>query len=200
MAQADAIPAIRPPGPRQRWASVLVLLFGLVGVLLGLVIREQVSGATVAYSNLQAGINVSYPANWLLEEGGRDFVFRIRDLSAPGFATTLQVAVHPVSAERTARNLFDASALQRSRSLAAYTIIAEQPYRLPGGQVTKALRYFYVSTGDNPFLDSMPAIVDGLDILIIERDQALEITWRADAESFEREMHHLQRFLASLDF
>ncbi len=200
MAFPDDFPAVRPPGQRQRWANLLVLLFGLGGLFFSLLLREQVLGATVAYSNLQAGINAAYPVNWLLEEGGSDHIFRIRDMSAPGFATTLQVAVQPVTDESAARNIFDALTLQRSRTLAAYTVTAEEPYVLPDGRETSSVSYSFVSTGSNPFLRSVPVIVEGLDVLIFDRDQALVITWRANTEVFERELPHLQRFLQSLDF
>ncbi len=200
MAFPDGFPVVRPPGPRQRWANLLVLLFGLGGILFSLLLREQVLGATVRYSNLQAGINAAYPPGWLLEEGGSDHVFRIRDLTAPGFATTLQVAVQPVAGESAARNIFDALTLQRAQTLAAYTVNSEQSYMLPNGRVTSAMAYTFVSTGDNPFLRSVPVIVDGLDVLIIERDQALVITYRANTDVFTRELPHLERFLQSLDF
>ena len=200
MAFPDGYPVVRPPGPSQRWANLLVLLFGLGGIFLSLLLREQVLGATVRYSNLQAGINAAYPPGWLLEEGGSDHVFRIRDLTAPGFATTLQVAVQPVAGESAARNIFDALTLQRAQTLAAYTVTSEDPYMLPNGRATSAMSYSFVSTGDNPFLRSVPVIVDGLDVLIIERDQALVITYRANTEAFSRELPHLLRFLQSLDF
>ena len=200
MAQPERIPRLRAAGPRQLWANLLVLLLGVAGISLSLFLRGQVLGASVRYSNLQAGINVAYPPGWLLEEGGSDHVFRIRDLRAPGFATTLQVALQPVSEESAARNIFDALTLQRAQTLAAYTVTSEEPYTLPDGRTASAMRYSYASTGDNPFLRSVPVIVNGLDVLIIERNQALVITYRAAADSYERELPRLRSFLASLEF
>lgn len=200
MALPDQFTPVRPPGPRQRWASLLVLFLGIGGFALGMVMRGQVLSATIPYSNLQAGINAAYPPGWLLEEAGRDHVFRIRDLSAAGFATTLQVALFPVNDESAARNIFDSLTLRRSRTLAAYFVVGEELFQLPNGLLTNAMRYTFVSTGENPFLSSAPVLVEGLDVLIFERDQALVITFRANADSFDRDFSHLQRFLQNLEF
>ena len=200
MALPDVFSPVRPPGPRQRWASLLVLILGIGGFGLGMLLRGQVLSATIPYSNLQAGINAAYPPGWLLEEAGRDHVFRIRDLSAAGFATTLQVALFPVGDESSARNIFDTLTLSRARNLAAYSVVGEEPFQLPGGLATSAMRYTYASAGENPFLSNTPVLVEGLDVLIFERDQALVITYRANAELFERDFSHLQRFLQNLEF
>ncbi len=200
MALPDRFPAVRPPGPRQRWANLLVVLLGLGGMVFSLILRDQVLGTTVRYSNLQAGINADFPPDWLLEEAGGDFVFRIRDMAAPDFPTTLQVALLPVSSDSAARNIFDALTLQRSQTLAAYSVVSAQPYLLPNGIETDALSYTYVTTAENPFLGIKPIIVEGLDVLLFERDQVLVISYRASAEIFGRERHHLNRFMQSLDF
>ncbi len=200
MALPDRFPAVRPPGPRQRWANLLVVLLGLVGIVLSLLLRDQVLGVSISYSNLQAGIIADFPPDWLLEEAGSDYVFRIRDTAAPDFPTTLQVSLFPVSSDSAARNIFDSLTLQRSQTLAAYSVDDVQPYLLPDGIETSALSYTYVTTAGNPFLGSRPVIVEGLDVLVFERDQALVITYRASAENFGRELQHLNRFMQSLDF
>lgn len=200
MALPEAFPPIRPPGPQQRWANLLVLLLGVGGMMAALILREQILGATIPYSNLQAGISARYPPQWLLEETGGDYVFRIRDLSAAGFATTLQVALFPVNDEVRARNIFDALTLQRSRSLAAYSVNDEAPYSLPDGRTTPSMSYFFAGTGENPFLNNVPVIVRGVDVLLFEREQALVISFQASADAFDAELPHLQRFLQSLDF
>lgn len=200
MAFPEELAPVRAPGPRQRWANLLVLLLGLMGLAGSLVMREQITGATIPYSNLQAGINARYPPQWLLEEAGDDYVFRIRDLSASGFATTIQVALFPVNDEIGARNILDALTLRRSRSLAAYTVNREAPFRLPDGRTTDSMSWFYAGAGENPFLSSQPVIVEGVDVLLFEREQALVITFLADAGRFNAELSHLLRFLQSLDF
>ncbi len=200
MALPDRFPAVRPPGQRQRWANLLVVLLGLGGMLFSLILRDQVLGTTVRYNNLQAGINADLPPDWLLEEAGSDFVFRLRDMAATDFPTSLQVALLPVSSDSAARNIFDTLTLQRSQTLAAYSVENPQPFLLPNGNETEALSYSYVTTAENPFLSIKPVIVEGIDVLVFERDQALVISYRASAGNFGRERHHLNRFMQSLDF
>jgi len=186
---------------RQRWSHYLALAFGVIGLLIGLNLRESFLSTTTVYTNLQAGITAEYPQNWLLEEGsGRDFIFRVRAISERGYNTTIQVAARPISADTTARNIFDVLTLERAQTLAAYNVIAEEPYTLPDGTIATSMIYTFVATDPNPFLQSIPIGVEGIDILLIERGQAIIVSFLSDAATFDKNAPVLNRFLRSLDF
>ena len=185
---------------RQRWSHYLALIFAGIGLLIGLNLRDSTLNVTTQYTNPQAGISAQYPQNWLLEEGGDDFIFRVRDTSTPGHNTSIQVAVRPISSVTSARNVFDSLTLSRAQTLAKYEVISEEPFTLPDETVTNAMTYVYVASPTNPFLQSIPVVVEGIDILIIERGQAIIVSFLSSADTFEANLPILQQFLRSLEF
>jgi hypothetical protein len=185
--------------PRQRWANVLALTLAIALFLYGINLRQATLDATVLYSNIQAGISAFYPRNWLLDTRG-DYVFRVRDMSRLGFKTTIQISVQPVSADMEARNIADRLALTRARTFTDYTVLAVEPYILGEDTNARAVSYTYVSRETSPFLQGIPDVVVGLDILTLTRGQAIIITYRAEASAYTRELRRFQQFLQTLEF
>jgi hypothetical protein len=135
-----------------------------------------------------------------LEEGGSDFIFRVSDTSTLGHNTSIQVAVRPISSETSARNIFDSLTLARAQTLAKYEVISEDPFVLPDETVTSAMTYVFVASPTNPFLQNIPVVVEGIDILIIERGQAIIVSFLSSADTFNENLPLLQQFLRSLEF
>ncbi|MAS34302.1 MAG: hypothetical protein CL610_09860 [Anaerolineaceae bacterium] len=185
---------------RQRWSHYLALIFAAIGLFIGFNLRESILFATTQYVNPQAGITAEYPQNWLLQEGSGEYIFRVSDVIADGFKTRIQVAVRPVSAETTTRNIFDSLTLTRAQTLAAYNVVAETPFVLPDGTTTSAMTYSYVAAQTNPFLQTIPIVVEGIDVLIIERGQAIIVSFLSDANTFDANFPTLERFLRSIEF
>ncbi|MBZ0302857.1 MAG: hypothetical protein K8J31_24140, partial [Anaerolineae bacterium] len=163
-------------------------------------LRESILTATTRYTNPQAGISADYPQNWLLDEQSDSYIFRVSDVSAQGFNTTLQVETRPISSQATARNIFDALTLERAQTQAAYIVISEEPFVLPDDTLTSAMSYTFVTTETNPFLQSIPVVVEGIDILIVERGQAIIVSFLSQADTFDQNQVILDRFLRSLEF
>lgn len=189
---------------KQRNAHVLTLVLAVVLFLFGLNSRAAALAATTAYIDSQAGIRLNYPRNWLLQTGavGRDeFVFQVRDMTRSGYKTTIQIAIEPIGTDTTERNVLDALSLERSTALATYNILTiDEAYLLPNDIPAFSMEYAYVETETNPFLESVPVVVRGIDILAISRGQALVITFRADASTFNEDIRLFNRFLQTLDF
>jgi hypothetical protein len=185
---------------RQRWSHYLAFIFVGVGLLIGLNLRDSTLNVSTLYTNPQAGISAQYPQNWLLEEGGSDFIFRVSDTSTLGHNTSIQVAVRPISSETSARNIFDSLTLARAQTLAKYEVISEDPFVLPDETVTNAMTYVFVASPTNPFLQNIPVVVEGIDILIIERGQAIIVSFLSSADTFNENLPLLQQFLRSLEF
>ncbi len=184
---------------RQRWSDYIVLFLGLFSLFIGMNLRDGVLNATVVYSNNQAGIRAEYPENWLIDEQG-NYIFRVRDVTQVGFKTTIQVAARPVSAITSTRNLIDALTLSRSQTLSSYTVFAIEPYVLPDEIEATAVTYTFVAAESDPFLQSIPVVVEGLDILTISRGQAIIITFLSDARTYDQNYPRFQQFLSSLEF
>jgi hypothetical protein len=185
--------------PRQRWSHYFVFIYALIALFIGINLRDTTLNATVFYVNNEAGIRAFYPQRWLIDTSG-DYIFRVRDLTQIGFKTQIQVDVQPVTINTSARNLLDTLSLNRSNTLSGYSVLTRQAYTLPDEQEATAMRYVYVAAGDNPFLESVPTVVEGLDILAIRRGQAIIITFLSDADTFDDNLPIFERFLDDLEF
>ena len=184
---------------RQRWANVFTILLCILMMLLGLNLRNQTLTATTFYESPQAGISAQYPQNWLIDTDG-SYVFRVRDMSRTGFKTTFLVTVQPVGADAQERNLADRLSLDRIVDFTDYRVQPLEMYDFADGRDAQALNYTYVATDASPFLQSVPTVVRGLDILTISGGQAIIITFRADADNFEEELPRFEQFLRQLEF
>lgn len=184
---------------RQRWSHYFVLIYAVAAIFIGLNLRDTTMTATVPYIDREAGIRAYYPQNWLLDTSG-DYVFRVRDMSQTGFKTTIQVDVQPVTINTSARNLLDTLNLNRAQSLSAYDVLSNDPYRLPDEQEATAMTYVFVASESNPFLESLPVIVEGLDVIVIQGGQAIIITFLSNVETYEQNFPIFERFLNDLEF
>lgn len=184
---------------RQRWANVFTILLSILMMLFGLNLRNQTLSATSIYESPQAGITAQYPQNWLIDTQG-DYVFRVRNMARTGFKTTFLVSVQPVGPDAEERNLADRLSLDRIVNFTDYRVQPLEMYNFPDGRDAQVLNYTYVATDASPFLESIPTVVRGLDILTISGGQAIVITYRADAVNFEQELPRFEQFLRQLQF
>jgi hypothetical protein len=185
---------------RQRWSHYFTLIFGVVGLVIGINLRDSVLNATTLYTNNQVGITAAYPQNWLIDEAPPNYVFRVRNPSDPGFLTTFQVSVRPVSAATTGRNILDALSMNRAPTLAAYTVLSTEPFIMPDETEATAMFYAFVATESNPFLESIPFVVEGMDILTIRRGQAIVVTFLSDSQRYQENFILFEQFLSNLRF
>lgn len=184
---------------RQRWSNYLTIMLGVFSILVGINLRDTVIYASTIYTNLQAGIRAEYPRNWLIDEDG-DYIFRVRESTTLGFKTTIQVTTRPVSPATSTRNVLDALSLARAQTLAAYRVFEEQPYSLPDEVPATAMTYTFVAAEVNPFLQSVPVVVLGIDIITIARGQAIIITFLSGADAYQQNLPIFERFLETLNF
>lgn len=184
---------------RQRWSHYFVLIYAAIALVIGINLRDSTLNATVLYTNSQAGIRALYPANWLLDTSG-DYIFRVRDMTQIGFKTTLQVNVVPVTANTSARNILDSLILTRQQTLAAFSVLARESYTVRGDIPATSMTYTFVSRDEDPFLQGVPTVVEGIDVLIIEGGQAIVITFLADVDEFVTLLPVFERFLDDLSF
>jgi hypothetical protein len=184
---------------RQRWSHYLVIIMGIAGLLIAYNLRSGVINAKTIYQNPQAGITAEYPGGWLLDEGG-NYIFSVRNEKKIGFKTTLQIATQPVASNTATRSILDVLTLNRSQTLAAYNVLSEEPFTLPNEEAATLMSYTYVDTGTNPFLQSIPIVVRGVDIITIKGGQAIIITFLTDANTYDEDIYLLDQFIETLEF
>ncbi len=185
---------------RQRASHYIALLFGLLMFLIGTNLRDSNLNATTLYTNVEAGIQMEYPKNWLIDSLG-DYIFRVRDVTKIGFKTTIQVSVRPIGTGTSTRSILDALTLNRSQILAAYNVLSvTDSFVLPDETVATLMNYTYADTESDPFLESIPTVVQGIDVLAIKRGQAIIITFLSDATTYQQDYPTFEQFLSSLEF
>ncbi len=185
---------------RQRWSNIFTILYAGLALFLALQIKNATESATVIYADPQVGITAQYPQNWLIDTGG-DSVLRVRNVSADGFKTSIQVQVLPVNVEITERNLIDDLILSRSQTLASFDVLAREGITLGEDErPATAMTFTYVDSEQNPFLESLPIVVEGMDVISTQGGQALIVTFLSDASTFQANLPTFQRFLNDLDF
>jgi len=188
------------PSPRQRWGNIFTITFALLALLLALQLKGTAETATVVYSDPVAGITVQYPHGWLLDTSG-DAVFKVSDESAEGFKTSIEVRVLPLGVGLAERNLVDNLILSRSQTLASFDVLERESLTLGEDErPATSMVFTFVSSESNPFLESLPVVVEGMDVITTQGGQALIVTFLSDAVSFEDNFETFQRFLDEIDF
>ncbi len=184
---------------RQRWSHYLVLIYGVAMLLISINLRDSILYATVPYEDVRAGIRAFYPKGWLLDNEG-DYVFRVRDMTRPDFKTTIQVQIIPISVDSTARNLLDNLLLTRAQIFGQYRQYPRAAFQLSDESTATAVNYTFVAGQDDPFLESFPTVVAGQDIVVLQREQAVIVTFQVSAERYDQLYPVFQTFLEDLDF
>lgn len=184
---------------RQRWGHYFVLLYAAVAIFIGINLRDAALYATVPFNDPEVGISAFYPAGWLIDSGG-DYVFRVRDMSQPGFKTTIQVSALSVTVDISPRNIFDSLNFVRSRTRSSFAVLGEEPVVLADDLPATRLSYTFVESEQNPFLRNAPTVIEGQDILVVESGQALVITFWSDANAYDANLPIFERFLDDLEF
>lgn len=185
--------------PRQRWSLILSALLIVIGLALGVNLRDDSIGRSTTYTNVEAGITALYPARWLLDETG-DYVLRVRDMSQRGFNTVIEVITLPVGPDTSERNLLDSLTLRRAQTLIDYAVLGYDNYILPDETAAVSMSYSFVSRDTSPLLQGASTIVAGVDILTFSRGQAVIVSFRADADIFQQELRTLHRFIDDLEY
>lgn len=199
-----AVIEIRERGPevtqRQRYSHYFAIAFGIIGLIIGVNLRDSTLLATTQYADTRAGIRAFYPENWLIDTTSDEYIFRVRDMTHPGFKTTIQVSMYPVSAQSTIRNVVESLSLNRMQTLANYTYGTVNAYVLEDQPDAFIVEYAYSTAETDPFLEAVPSVVRGQDIMTIKRGQAIVITFRSDASTYDQNLPVFDQFLDDLEF
>lgn len=181
-----------------RISAILVVVVVLAGLALGLLIRQQNAGQTWVYTSREAGLEAAYPAGWLVDERG-NYVMRVRDPKGRPFKTQYQIAVVPAGGQTSIRNVLDGLTIQRSSDLAAYRVLNVQNVTVSGATLTE-MNFAFVDADPNPFIQRLPVVVLGKDIVIRDGDRAIVVTYMADETQYDANYPAFERFLASLRY
>ncbi|MBK8135508.1 MAG: hypothetical protein KA401_00015 [Anaerolineae bacterium] len=187
-----------PTSRRVRFAHYFTVAYCIIGLVLAVNLRDSVLYATTEFRNNEVGIVAYYPKDWLLDT--RSAVLRATDSARLGFKTVIEVNVEPFAPRMSARNVIDGLTLERQAALPYYRNLTTFEQTLRTQDVAVVSEYSYVYAPNDPFLQAITAVVIGRDVLVIRRNQAILITFQADARTYEQDLALFDRFLDALEY
>jgi hypothetical protein len=185
---------------RSQTINSVVIILAAMGMLgLALLMRNSSLSATQIFVDEVKGIRAQLPANWLIARNGDDFIVQAQDPGAVPHKTLLQISALPVGSEATPRNVVDTLTLQRAERLSFYRVLSIQPILL-GEVEALEMNYAYVQDEGNPFLNAVPLVVQGRDVVVIRQGEALIFTYREENSRFEEHERLFDTFIDTLEF
>lgn len=181
-----------------RFSVILVLMLTTLAIGFGLILQQQTSSRTIRYESRTAGISAQYPSGWLLDERG-NYVARVRDPRARPFKTQFTIATVPSGGQTTTRNILDSITIQRSADLAAYRVLSIEEFTRGSTHYTE-LHFAYVDADPNPFIQRLPVVILGLDIVIPNGSRSIVVTYMAAQDSFDTQRTVFDNFFASIRY
>jgi hypothetical protein len=179
--------------------SAVIVLTALGLLLMGLMMRNSALSASQPFLDEESGIRALIPAGWLITRDDPEFVVQAQDPGAVPFKTVLRVALMPVGEGATSSNIVDQIILDRSARLTAYRTGAIEEILLDD-QPAIQMEYAFVETEPNPFLNTVPVVVQGRDVVIVRGQQALVVTYLEERSRFEENEFLFDNFLARLEY
>lgn len=184
---------------RNDWfSSALTLLLLVGGLAFGTLLRQQDQAQVWMLESREAGIEALYPAGWITDSGD-NYVVRITDPRSRPFKTHYVITVRPFGAQSSVRNLLDDLTIQRADDLAAYRVLSIGEVSIAGVLLTR-MDFTYVDADPNPFVQRVPVVVQGRDIVILDGNRAIIATFLSEQERFEGNLPAFETFLLSLRY
>ncbi|MBE2183647.1 MAG: hypothetical protein IAE89_09505 [Anaerolineae bacterium] len=184
---------------RQKWSHYFVIIYAILAIIIGVNLRDSAVFATVPYSNPQVGITAFYPHRWMIDSSG-DYVFRVRDMAQTGFKTAMQVNIIPVNSDMTTRNILETLILNRSQTDSTFRVLSQEPIQLADNTEATRMTSTFVASNEDPFLESIPTVVERMDVIAVQGGQAIIISFLSDALTFEQNYPKFEQFLNDVDF
>ena len=182
----------------QRWNTYLAIVLAAGVMVLGITLRDSNLNATVTLENLESGVRAQVPANWLQDTRGDDYLFRVRDPNAVPFKTTLQVSVLTVGPDATPDLVLNLLTMQRSSRFATYHEISRSDAMLRDDPA-KRMVYAYTEFERNPALQSLPMVIKGVDLVVLQGTQAVVVTYREEQSAFDDHLYRFESLLRTLE-
>lgn len=177
----------------------VALVVGLA-LLLGWLLREQVTTRTKVFQDNELPFLVSYPFRWVDSPSLQDVALKVMDpFSDSSFKTTLTVETRPLdpASPPSVQALLDRRVDERS-VLTGYYFISNEETTVDG---QKAMNYTYayvVQPIDQPRRVSLPVVVVARETIVLSKDRSYYITVAAPANEFESSSATTQRILQSV--
>jgi len=191
-------PVSAPVRRRDRRSDWAVVALVIVALLLGALLRNAVLYHTESFALDNIDLSGRYPAGWVRQYGD-DPILRLRNPRSGGVGTTLELRARPLADDADVALVLDALALERAAAVEAYKNLGTEQTSVRGMPVTQR-SFTYVSVDQNPYLDRLPVVVQGIDLVIRDQGRVVVATFLADVDEFNEDYRVFRRFVEDLEF
>lgn len=187
----------QPANRGDRWADWAVVTLVVLALAAGLALRGFVLSRTEPFTLPEAAITGRHPANWV-QETGEDPLLRVRDPLGGSFDTVLELRRRPLSDE-TPNAVLEALALERAEKVVAYESLETDRVAVAGESALRRT-FTYVHVNRNPYINTVPTVVRGIDVALQDGDRLIVVTLLAEAENLDAQERRLVAFVESLAY
>ena len=186
---------------RDRWMSWIVVGVFLVALILGWGVKTAAEGQSKSFA--AEGISGKYPEGWTLAEVEEPVLFQAEELWAQPYRSTLTLQRRPLPGGMSdpLRVVQQSLVLERGRGWTAYRVLeTETEVSFEGRTGLMRVSFAYVETNPNPFLETVPVVVEGEDYFFVSQDgnSVYIVTFTAAEQNYDREQRVLQAFMRAL--
>jgi hypothetical protein len=187
---------------RDRWADWLVIGVVAVALSLGWGIKSWTEGGTDRFSSSETGLTLRYPTGWLMSRAD-GYLLKVRDPHSGLFKTTYAVTADKLDPARPMSlvDAVNATSVSRARKLTAFRLLDIETMGEEGKPPNAVWsRYVYVDEKPDPFRDSLPVVVLGLDYTAVEGEHLYTFTLLAGEADFEAAEKGFRAFIEDAGF
>ena len=182
---------------RDRWADWLVVGVVIVALLVGWAVKAWTVSGTESFLDPETGLALNYPAGWLMGSA-EDYVFRARDPQSGPFKITYQVTAGKLDPARPVSlvDAVNATSVSRARKLTAFRLLDIETVG-EEGQSPSAIwsSYVYVEKKPDPFRESLPVVVLGLDYTAVKGEYLYTFTLLASEADLNEAEKNFKAFI-----
>jgi len=183
-----------------------------LALILGWVLKTAAQGRTTVGDAGET--SVRYPSGWVRSDAKVPVLFKAQDLWATPFRTTLTLERRPVPPDTVSPLSYVQSSLdlERGRTWTAYrTLELEEPVTVDGrtlqpeelvtGEERRGMlvTFVYVEPNPNPFVETIPVVMQGEDYLFSVGDYVYVSTVTAAKENITQGRKALRALVRSLE-
>jgi hypothetical protein len=155
-------------------------------------------GQTETFTDEGTGLSLQYPQDWLLKPDA-GMLFQALDPESGEFKTRYQVRDWPIQVTTpitpTLTMVLNNASLSQAQETTAYRLFEIFERLEVGGQPAMESSYAYVVEGSDLFVQQMPVVVQGRDVVVAGGDRAYVFSLVAARESFEDAGPAFDRFV-----
>jgi hypothetical protein len=185
---------------RLRYDAFVIGLFALA-LLAGWGIKTWAVGRTTAFTTPDSMLSLRYPASWV-SQVKKGKLLSVRDLQSEGtFKATFSVEAMELdpAAIEPVQDLAERFAEDKGQDLTAYRILETGDSEVDGLEAVR-ISYAYIDEPvESPFQTSLPVVVQGVDVFVIQGSRLYVFTFSAPAVTFSQQAEIVESILDSVD-